>query len=237
MCKGMCEGNTNCPICRPNMGKSVQERQILIELAADKPFVQLVATISVFRNNSKLFPSKKKKLLPLRYELKLITYAMNELLGRPVPSVLNQNHLVAMLAEAKVGNFARLDKILGFASTDGKEKEIHDMEHHVKMNNIMHKILKAKGLDYAAIIAESARIMVAVLIPLGETRRENNRKEKQRKITKMKLNNQRKLGVVKTCPSRPDSVDNQDKRCQDAGKIKTAKDHEHYRKSQRPTRI
>ena len=237
MCKGMCKGNTNCPICGQNMGKSVQERQHLIEIAADKPFVQVVATISVFRNNSKLFPCKKKRLLPLRYELKLITYAMNELLGRSVPSVLNPTHLGAMLAEAKVGNFARLDQILGFASNDGKEKEIHDMEYHFKMNNIMHKILKARGLDYAAIIAESARIKIAGSILLGGVRRDNNRKEKQQKITKMKLINQRNLGAVKTCPSRPDSVDNQVQRCKDDGKIKTAKDHEHYRKSQRPTRI
>ena len=224
-----------------NLSKTAQAKKNLIEIndfivAAHKPFVQAAASLSAFRNNPELFP-RKKKLLPLKYELKIISYAMNELLGRPVPSVLNPNHLGAMLAEAKVGNFTRLDQILGFASTETKENEILEMEQLIKMNKIMHNILKAKGLDYSAIIAESARIRIAGFKIWKNQRDDNARKEKQRRITKEKLNNQRILGDVKTVSPKSNPVVEQEKRSIDFGKIKTAKDHEHYRKSKRPTRI
>ena len=137
-----------------------------------------------------------------------------------------------MLNEAKYGNFTRLDQILGFASTE-KENEMIPIEQQLKMNSIMVNVLKAKGLDFDAIIAESAREKIQRSIQADE----NKRMEKQRKITKMKLNNQTKLGVVKSVPRKSDPIDAQEKRCKDARKIKTAKDHEHYRKSQRPTRI
>ena len=237
----MCKEQTFCLFCHGNLSKTeaskpFEARKHLIAIATDKPFVQAVATINVLKNHSKLF-SFKKKILPLRYELKLITYAMNELLGRPVPSVLNPNHLFAMLAEARVGNFTRLDQILGFASTDTKENVRHEMEQAIKVNNIMHNILKAKGLNYAAIIDESAKIRKVSMELRSIQRDENGRKEKKQKITKMKLNNQRKLGAIKTAPPKSDPVDDQEKRCNDGGKIKTAKDHEHYRKSKRLTRI
>ena len=231
MCK-ICKGNTFCVICHRNLSNSAQTRKHLIEIASDKPFVKAAATVWIFKNNQKVFPCNKK-LFSDKYDIKIRTYALNELLGRPAPSVLNPNHLGAMLAEAKVGNFTRLDQILGFTSTEEKENETHEMEQQVKMNNIMINILKAKGLDYAAIIDESARLKIAQSIKWDEY----GRKEKKQKIAKMKLNNQRNLGTVKTVPQKSDPVDDQEKRCNDVGKIKTAKDHEHYRKSQRPPRI
>ena len=227
----MCKGNTFGLICHRNFRNSTQERKHLIEIASDKPFVKAAAAVSIFKNNQKLFPCNKK-LFSEKYDTKIRTYALNELLGRPAPSMLNSNHLGIMLNEAKYGNFTRLDQILGFASTE-KENEMIPIEQQLKMNSIMVNVLKAKGLDFDAIIAESAREKIQRSIQADE----NKRMEKQRKITKMKLNNQTKLGVVKSVPRKSDPIDDQEKRCKDARKIKTAKDHEHYRKSQRPTRI
>ena len=62
--------------------------------------------------------------------------------------------------------------------------------------------------------------------------------EKKRRITKMKLSSQRKLRAVVNDSDKSVQVDLDDsKKANDSGKIKTAKDFEHYRKSKRPTRI
>ena len=72
-----------------------------------------------------------------------------------------------------------------------------------------------------------------------ETDSKNKRREKKQKISKMKLKNQRKLGAVaKSVPTKSSiETENQENGSSDSGKIKTAKDHEHYRKSKRPARI
>ena len=66
-----------------------------------------------------------------------------------------------------------------------------------------------------------------------------NKNEKKQKIRKMKLKSQRKLSAVnKTAPTKSTAKEPDREKVSIApSKIKTAKDHEHYRKSKRPTRI
>ena len=128
-----------------------------------------------------------------------------------------------------------MDKTLGFIDNDGKEVEMIPLQQQQKMNDIMINVLKAQGLDFDAIIAETVRLHYETT----KIESKNERKEKQRKISKMKLKNQRKLAVVaKPVPTKSDpEVENQENGSSDFGKIKTAKDHQHYRKSKRPTRL
>ena len=88
----------------------------------------------------------------------------------------------------------------------------------------MINILEAKGIDFYSYIE---RIFIEIY--------EETRIEKKQKISKMKLKNQRKLGAVtKTVPPKSTEVETEEK---GSRKIKTAKDHEHYRKSKRPARL
>ena len=98
----------------------------------------------------------------------------------------------------------------------------------------MISILKAKGLNFDEYIEETAYI-----VQVGLNRRfKRNRQEKKQKISKMKLKNQRKLGAVaRPVPTKSNPEAENQENGSDFGKIKTAKDHEHYRKSKRPTRI
>ena len=60
-----------------------------------------------------------------KYDVKLKTSALNELLGGPVPNIIN---LEIIQEEARVGQFAELDKTLGFIDNDGKEVEMLPVE-------------------------------------------------------------------------------------------------------------
>ena len=223
----MCRKNSFCPNCHGNIGKTVQARLQLVNILSNKQFALAAASISNLKKTPQMYRGKKQ-LLSAKYELQLKSFALNEMLGRPVPNVFN---LSAILEEALKGQFARLDKTLGFIDNDGNEIEIIPIERQQKMNEIMINILKAKGLDFDAIINETSRLHLEAL----ETDSKNERKEKKRKISKMKLENQRKLGAVaKSVPTKSGfAVENQE----NEGKTKTAKDHEHYRKSKRPARI
>ena len=227
----MCRKNSFCPNCHGNMGKTVQARQQLANMLTDKPFVLAVVNNSNLKQVPDMYPGKKQ-LISAKYDVKLKTFALNEFLGRPVPNNY-VNDLSVIQEEALKGQFTRLDKTLGFVDNDGKEVEMISLEQQQKMNDIMINILKAKGLDFDDIIAETARLIREELNRSSK----KDRKDKKRKISKMKLKNQRKLGVVaKPVPTKSDpDAENQENGSN--GKIKTAKDHEHYRKSKRPTRI
>ena len=225
----MCRKNSFCHNCHGNIRKTLQARQQLVNLLSNKQFVWAVVNNSTLKLHPGIFPGKKQ-LISEKYDVKLKTFALNEFLGRPVPNVID---LSMIQQEALKGQFTRLDKTLGFVDNDGKEVEMISLEQQQKMNDIMINILKAKGLDFDDIIAETARLIREELNRSSK----KDRKDKKRKISKMKLKNQRKLGVVaKPVPTKSDpDAENQENGSN--GKIKTAKDHEHYRKSKRPTRI
>ena len=63
-----------------------------------------------------------------------------------------------MMEEPTAQKLARLDKILGFVDNEGKEIEIIRLEQQLKMNDIMVDILKKRGLDFEAAIAEAANL-------------------------------------------------------------------------------
>ena len=203
------------------------------EIMINNPFFMAVVRIYFVKLAPNKFPRCQKDLLSAKYEVRLKTYALNELLGRPVPSVIS---LKLIFEEAKAGNFTSLDKILGFVDDKGNEVEMIPLEQQQKMNDIMIKVLKAQGLDFDAYIEEIAHLVTMRI----HERRKINLQEKKHKISKMKLKNQRKLGAVsKTVSTKSASkeVENGEKASSAPIKIKTAKDHEHYRKSKRPTRI
>ena len=226
----MCRKNSFCPNCHGNIGKTVQARLQLVNVLSNKQFVFAAASISNLKKNPQMYRGKKQ-LLSAKYELQLKSFALNEMLGRPVPAVIE---LSSMLEEALKGQFARLDKTLGFIDNHGKEVETIPLERQQKMNDIMINILKAKGLDFDALVNTTSSLHLEAL----ETDSKNKRKEKKQKISKMKLKNQRKLGAVaRPVPTKSSPEAENQENGSDLGKIKTAKDHEHYRKSKRPARI
>ena len=134
-----------------------------------------------------------------------------------------------------MGKFARLDEILGFIDNEGNELEMIPIEQQSKMNEIMIDILKAQGLDFFSFLNE---LVIAHAVEMDRQIR-LNKNEKKQKIRKMKLKSQRKLSAVnKTAPTKSTAKEPDREKVSIApSKIKTAKDHEHYRKSKRPTRI
>ena len=222
-----------CPISHIGFGKTETEKITKqVEIIENTTF--FVGVVRMYFN--KLAPNKfqcHKNLLSAKYDVRLKTYALNELLERPVPGVINLWHI---LEEAEAGKFARLDKILGFIDDEGNEVEMIPIEQQQKINDIMISILKAKGLNFDEYIEETAYI-----VQVGLNRRfKRNRQEKKQKISKMKLKNQRKLGAVSetaSTKSASQEAETGEKGSSAPIKIKTAKDFEHYRKSKRPTRI
>ena len=221
----MSRKNSFCPYSHRYIGKAVQARNQLDDIMTNKPFVMAMVEIDMvnslheFVQNSTHKKIGDEKLLSDKYWTRIETYALNELLGRPVPNVINLNY---MLDEARYGRFTRLDKILGFVDNEGTE--MASLQQQMKMNDIMINILEAKGIDFYSYIE---RIFIEIY--------EETRIEKKQKISKMKLKNQRKLGAVtKTVPPKSTEVETEEK---GSRKIKTAKDHEHYRKSKRPARL
>ena len=225
----MCRKNSFCGKCHGNISQTVQSRAQLFNVLNNNPFVYAYAGNSTLKQFPDMYASKKQ-LISDKYDVKLKTFALNELLGRPVPIVVD---LDAIMEEALRGQFAKLDKTLGFIDNDGKEVEMIPLEQQQKMNNIMINVLKSQGLDFDAIIMETTNLKLMAIDHLSK----NERKEKKQKISKLKLKNQRKLGAVaKPVPTKTDPETGNQENCNN-GKIKTAKDHEHYRKSKRPTRI
>ena len=147
-----------CTKSHRKIGKTVEsqlETRNRPRILRDKPFVEALVNICIIKNlpdfhlyYKHLFSSK------YRYDVKITTYALNELLGRPVPNVIN----VDMMEEPTAQKLARLDKILGFVDNEGKEIEIIRLEQQLKMNDIMVDILKKRGLDFEAAIAEAANL-------------------------------------------------------------------------------
>ena len=224
----MCRKKSFCPKCHGNIGETLQARSLLVDWLNNKPFVYAVTLNSTLKQVPKMYRGKNQ-LISDKYDVKLKALALNELLGRPVPNLID---LDMIHVEAINGRFTELDNVLGFIDNNGKEVEM--IPRQQKMNDIMINILKAQGLDFDAIITELSRLHLETL----EIHSKNERKEKKQKISKMKLKNQRKLGAVAE-PVQTKSGPEADKRngSSDSGKIKTAKDHEHYRKSKRPARI
>ena len=223
-----------CPASHRNVGRVIEARKLQNKIMAYNPFVMAIVNLDAMQIYPDLYPEEigDDKLLSDKYFTKLETYALNELLRRPVPNVINLN---SIQEEARMGKFERLDRILGFIDEKGNELEMIPIEQQSKMNGIMIDILKAKGLDFFSFLNE----MVIAHAAAMDRQIELNRKEKKQKIRKMKLKSQRKLSAVnKTAPTKSTAKEpNIDKGSSAPSKIKTAKDHEHYRKSKRPTRI
>ena len=223
----MSRKNSFCPYSHRYIGKANQARNQLYDIMDNKPFVMAMVEIDMVHSLHAFVqnPIHKKigdeQLLSEKYWTRFETFALNELLGRPVPNVINLNY---MLDEARSGRFTRLDKTLGFVDNGGKEIEMAPLQQQMKMNEIMINILEGRGIDFNSFLER-------ILIELYE----ETRFEQKQKISKMKLKNQRKLGAVtKTVPPKSTEVETEEK---GSRKIKTAKDHEHYRKSKRPARL
>ena len=224
----MCQ-NPFCFNHHRNIEKTTQARLRLAEIVDGKQFLSAVAYISIWKETPKYHPCDNK-LFCAKYEERLTTFALNEVIGRPVPNVIN---LLAIVAEARTGNFDRLDQTLGFTDINGEELEVPPFEQQLKMNSIMKNIAKTQGLNYDAIIMELMKLKYRRMTKNFK----ESRKEKKNKIRKMKLNSQRKLGAITKSVSEKSTRNEAEAHANDFGKIKTAKDFEHYRKSKRPTRI
>ena len=236
----MCNAGFYCPRssmarCHTNSDVDFQLAQVTIRQICDEnQFVNVFVLLSLIKEEPTLFRTivpTDERLLCAKYDVRLKTLAMNELLGRPVPKVIN---LKALFAEAIEGKFSRFDKILGFVNDDDEEIEMLPFEKQLQMNVIMLKLLKAKGTDFDLIVGAIKNFKIEGMVRMGFKKIE----EKKRRITKMKLSSQRKLRAVVNDSDKSVQVDLDDsKKANDSGKIKTAKDFEHYRKSKRPTRI
>ena len=236
----MCNAGFYCPRsslsrCHKNSDVDFQLTQVTIRQICDEnQFVNVFVLLSLMKEEPTLFQTivpTDERLLCAKYDVRLKTLAMNELLGRPVPKVIN---LKALFAEAIEGKFSRFDKILGFVNDDDEEIEMLPFEKQLQMNVIMLKLLKAKGTDFDLIVGAIKNFKIEGMVRMGFKKIE----EKKRRITKMKLSSQRKLRAVVNDSDKSVQVDLDDsKKANDSGKIKTAKDFEHYRKSKRPTRI
>ena len=236
----MCNAGFYCPRssmarCHTNSDVDFQLAQVTIRQICDEnQFVNVLVLLSLIKEEPTLFRTivpTDERLLCAKYDVRLKTLAMNELLGRPVPKVIN---LKALFAEAIEGKFSRFDKILGFVNDDDEEIEMLPFEKQLQMNVIMLKLLKAKGTDFDLILGAIKNFKIEGMVRMGFKKIE----EKKRRITKMKLSSQRKLRAVVDDSDKSVQVDLDDsKKANDSGKIKTAKDFEHYRKSKRPTRI
>ena len=236
----MCNAGFYCPRsslarCHKNSDVDFQLAQVTIRQICDEnQFVNVFVLLSLMKEEPTLFRTivpTDERLLCAKYDVRLKTLAMNELLGRPVPKVIN---LKALFAEAIEGKFSRFDKILGFVNDDDEEIEMLPFEKQLQMNVIMLKLLKAKGTDFDLILGAIKNFKIEGMVRMGFKKIE----EKKRRITKMKLSSQRKLRAVVNDSDKSVQVDLDDsKKANDSGKIKTAKDFEHYRKSKRPTRI
>ena len=228
----MCSEESYCPRCHKNKETDFIRQGAMQQICDEKQFVNAVVDLTLLKQYPKLFPSDKR-LFCAKYDVMLKTLAMNEFLGRPVPNVIN---LRAMMEEAAEGDFSRLDKILGFQNDNDEEMERAQFLKQLRMNDIMMKLLKAKGLDFDMTIKAIAKFKMESMTITAKA----EKREKKRKITKMKLKTQRKLGaVVKTSPEKSvqGELEDPDKGCNDSGKPKTAKYYRHYKKSKRPTRI
>ena len=236
----MCNAGFYCPRsslarCHKNSDVDFQLAQVTIRQICDEnQFVNVFVLLSLIKEEPTLFRTivpTDERLLCAKYDVRLKTLAMNELLGRPVPKVIN---LKALFAEAIEGKFSRFDKILGFVNDDDEEIEMLPFEKQLQMNVIMLKLLKAKGTDFDLILGAIKNFKIEGMVRMGFKKIE----EKKRRITKMKLSSERKLRAVVNDSDKSVQVDLDDsKKANDSGKIKTAKDFEHYRKSKRPTRI
>ena len=236
----MCNAGFYCPRssmarCHTNAVVDFQLAQVTIRQICDEnQFVNVFVLLSLIKEEPTLFRTivpTDERLLCAKYDVRLKTLAMNEFLGRPVPKVIN---LKALFAEAIEGKFSRFDKILGFVNDDDEEIEMLPFEKQLQMNVIMLKLLKGKGTDFDLIVGAIKNFKIEGMVRMGFKKIE----EKKRRITKMKLSSQRKLRAVVNDSDKSVQVDLDDsKKANDSGKIKTAKDFEHYRKSKRPTRI
>ena len=216
-----CRRNCMCLKCQ----KYWENEKRVYDLVKDMPFVHAVVDIHMSKRYPKYFPCNKKLLTP-KYEVKLKTFALNELLGRPVPNVI---HLGAEIGLATYGNFEKLDSTLGIDSNISDENELKKQS---KINDIMANVLKARGVDFDEIIAVTTETVFDGLEYLDKM----ESIEKTTKVRKMKLKNQRKLENIEPSQSNgneksPEKVSN------NSGKRKTAKDFEHYRKTKKPNRI
>ena len=196
------------------------------QIVESKPFVHAVVSIHLSKQYPRDFPCNKMLLTP-KYEVPLMTNALNELLGRPAPRVI---YLGAVMAAAKNGDFEQLDATLGIDSNG--ELEPWELEKQVKMNNIMKNIVKARIGDFDEIVAVTTQICLDGIDYLDK----NYSNEKTNKVRKMKAKHQRKLEKIE--PSQSNANEKSDEKVSNnSGKSKTAKDFEHYRKTKKPTRI
>ena len=226
MCRFIHSEESYCPRCHKNKNQDILTPSTMEQICDEKQFVDVYAYLSLLKEYPRLYP-KYEKLFSEKYDVRLKTLAMNEFLGRSVPNVIDFS---SIFIDAMDGNFTRLDKILGFVK-NGEEIEIPPLKQQLQINEIMSKLLKAKGTDFGLIveaIRNFKKESIAIIVI-------EEKRETKRRLSKMKLKNQRKLGAVEKNDADKSAQDS--KKANDSGKIKTAKDFEHYRKSKRPIRI
>ena len=227
----MCNEGFSCPKCH-KIAVDVRAELAIRQICDEKQFMDVFTYLSLLKDYPEMHPTNEK-LFCAKYDVRLKTLAMNEFLGRPVPNVINFKAIFLEAVNEKHGNekIARFDKILGFVNDDDEDIEMFSFKQQLQMNDIMINLLKAEGTDFDLIVGAIKNFKMEGILKLALKKT----KEKKRKITKMKLRNQRKLGAVEKNDA--DKPVQDSKNANDSGKIKTAKDFEHYRKSKRPIRI
>ena len=173
------------------------------------------------------------KLFEEKYVVRFETFALNELLDRPTPQVMD-HYLTSSLIEVRDdGNSRNLDRLLGFVDDYGNKISLQPLSEQKRMNDIMEKILHAKGKDFHAITQAIYKMKLGIL-----SKTISKRSKKKSKKIKQKLNVQQFIeskeieesNLRKRKSEQPDENPT-------ATKVKTAKDFEHYRKTQRPARL
>ena len=82
-----------------------------LELMSMNPFLDTLTLLYFLRDTS---DEPEKEIYGEKYFIRFETFAMNEMLGRPTPKVLDMN---GFLLDSLKGNSDNLDRVLGFADS------------------------------------------------------------------------------------------------------------------------
>ena len=198
-----------------------------LELMSMNPFLDTLTLLYFLRDTS---DEPEKEIYGEKYFIRFETFAMNEMLGRPTPKVLDMN---GFLLDSLKGNSDNLDRVLGFA-----DSSLPPLSDQLRMNDIMKKILHAKGKDFRAIVVTLTVYRTDLFYEkLDQITKAKSRKIRQKEnyqsfleYQKLSKRNERADSTKKRKPEETDENAT-------VGQVKKAKDFEHYRKNQRPARL
>ena len=201
-----------------------------IALMYAHPFVEAIGIVSAMIDYSHRI-LLDSKLFSKKYLIKLETFAMNELLGRPAPRVLT---LKPMVFEASWGNYEDLDQVLGLADTSGKEDQELCESQELKMHTVMNDVLMAQGKDFYAIVDAIGKYYCRMEFDkIFAMRQKDELKKKTFEVDLQKFYKNLFESAEKPSETKTTDADSNSR----SSKAKNAKDFEHYRKTKRPARL